>query len=47
MVQLSKDIREIDAEIEQTEKELLSMIDDFQVTDETRDIIQAMKEVFQ
>ena len=47
VVQLSKDIREIDAEIEQTEKELLSMIDDFQVTDETRDIIQAMKEVFQ
>ncbi|MGO3201991.1 MAG: hypothetical protein ACTIJU_06820 [Ruoffia tabacinasalis] len=44
---MSKDIREIDAEIEQTEKELLSMIDDFQVTDETRDIIQAMKEVFQ
>ncbi|MFC4773436.1 hypothetical protein [Ruoffia tabacinasalis] len=44
---MSKDIREIDAEIEKNEKELLSMIDDFQVTDETRDIIQAMKEVFQ
>lgn len=47
IVQVSQDIQEIDKEIEQTKKELLGMVDDLQVTEETKDIIAALKEVFQ
>ncbi|MBG9982221.1 type I restriction-modification system subunit M [Aerococcaceae bacterium DSM 111020] len=46
IVQVSKDIKEIDAEIEKTKAELLDMVGDLQVNDESKDIIQALKEVF-
>lgn len=46
IVALSKEMIEINKEIEATEKEFLSMLDELQVTDETRDIIEATKAVF-
>lgn len=47
VVQLSKDIKEIDQELEKNKKEFLGMVDDLQVTDENSEIIEAIKAVFQ
>ena len=47
VVQLSKDIKEIDAELDKNKKEFLEMVDDLQVTDDTAEIIEAIKAVFQ
>ena len=44
--QVSKEVQEINKEIEQTTAEFLSLVDELQVTDETADIIQAIKDVF-
>lgn len=46
IIELSKEIISINKEIEETEKEFLAMLDELQVTDETRDIIEATKAVF-
>lgn len=46
IVQLSNELQEINKEIGQAEKEFLSMLDDLAVTDETKVIIEATKEVF-
>lgn len=46
VVQLSKDIKEIDQELEQNKKEFLGMVDELQVTDENSEIIDAIKAVF-
>ena len=46
IVQVSKDMQEINQELEQTTAEFLEMVDDLQVTDETAELIQAIKDVF-
>ena len=46
IVQLSKEIVSINEEISQAEKEFLTMLDDLQVTEETKDLIEATKAVF-
>ncbi|UUX34721.1 type I restriction-modification system subunit M [Fundicoccus culcitae] len=46
IVQVSKEIQEIDKQIADAEKELLAMLDQLQVTDETKSIIEATKAVF-
>ena len=47
VVQLSKDIQEIDKELEQHKADFLSMMDDLQVTDDNSHILEAIKAVFQ
>lgn len=47
VVQLSKDIQEIDKELDHHKKEFLGMVDQLQVNDETEEIIDAIKAVFQ
>lgn len=47
VVALSKEIDEINKELKETETELLEMLDDLVVTDDTKDIIEATKKVFQ
>ncbi|SHF16800.1 type I restriction enzyme M protein [Atopostipes suicloacalis DSM 15692] len=47
VVQLSKDIQEIDKELEKNKKEFLGMMDELQVTEENKEIIDAIKAVFQ
>ncbi|WP_367565365.1 type I restriction-modification system subunit M [Lacrimispora sp.] len=46
IVALCKEMKEIDKEIEKAESELLSMLGELAVTDENRDVIEAMMEVF-
>lgn len=46
IIEVSKEIISINKEIEETEKAFLAMLDELQVTDETRDIIEATKAVF-
>lgn len=46
IVTLSKEIKDIDDEIRSTELALLDMISQLQVTDESKDIIEAAKEIF-
>lgn len=43
LVQVSADLESVQAEIKQQESELLAMVNDLAVTDESKDIIQAMK----
>jgi len=38
-------MKQTDQEIEAVSKELLAMVDDLEVTDDTKDIIDALKEV--
>ena len=45
VVALKDEMKQIDQEIEEVSKELLAMVDDLGVTDETKDIIDALKEV--
>jgi type I restriction enzyme M protein len=47
VVQVSKDIQEINKELDKNKKEFLGMVDELQVTDENKDIIDAIKAVFQ
>lgn len=47
VVQLSKDIQEIDKELDKNKKEFLGMMDELQVTEENQEIIDAIKAVFQ
>lgn len=46
IVQLSKEIASINNEITQAENEFMAMLDDLQVTEESKDIIEATKAVF-
>lgn len=46
IVALSKEIVSLNAQIAESEKEFLAMLDELQVTDDTKDIIAATKEVF-
>ncbi|RPA60664.1 type I restriction-modification system subunit M [Aerococcus agrisoli] len=46
IVEISKEIKDIDAQIQDAEAQLLVMLDDLQVTDDTKDIIEATKVVF-
>ena len=46
IVELSKEMKNIDAEIKKTERELLAMIGQLAVTEESKDIIEAAMEVF-
>lgn len=46
IVALSKEIVSLNTQIKEAEQSFLSMLDDLQVTDETREIIEATKEVF-
>ncbi|MCY3067818.1 MULTISPECIES: type I restriction-modification system subunit M [Aerococcus] len=46
IVQVSKDMQEINQELEKTTTEFLDMVDDLQVTDDTAELIQAIKDVF-
>lgn len=46
ILKLSKDILDIEAQIKDTEAQLLAMLDELQVTDDTKDIIEATKAVF-
>lgn len=43
---VSQELQDINKKIKETEKEFLSMIDELQVTDESKDIIEAIKEAF-
>lgn len=43
---VSKELQDINKKIMETEKEFLSMVDELQVTDESKDIIEAIKEAF-
>lgn len=47
MIELGKEMLETDAQIKAAEKDLLIMLDDLQITDETRDMIEMTKKVFQ
>lgn len=47
ILELSKEMQQINKEIAEAEKEFLAMLDELQVTDESREIIQATKEMFQ
>ena len=42
---LKDEMKQTDQEIESVSKELLAMVDDLEVTDDTKDIIDALKEV--
>lgn len=46
IVELSKELKNIDAEIKKAERELLAMIGQLAVTEESKDIIEAAMEVF-
>ena len=46
IVELSKEMKNIDAEIKKAERELLAMIGQLAVTEESKDIIEAAMEVF-
>ena len=46
MVVLGKDMVSLNAEIKKAEKEFLAMLDELAVTEDTKDIIEATKEVF-
>jgi len=46
IIQLSKEIVSINKEISKAENEFLAMLDDLQVTEETKDLIEATKAVF-
>lgn len=46
IVELSKEMQQINKEIAEAEKEFLAMLDELQVTDESREIIQATKDMF-
>ena len=46
IVALSKELLELDKEIEKTEKEFLEMLNELAITEESKDIIEATKEVF-
>jgi len=46
MIALGKEMIELNAEIKKAEEEFLAMLDELAVTDDTRDIIEATKEVF-
>lgn len=46
VVELSKEIQDINTQIVETEKELLAMLDELQVTDESKDIIEATRAIF-
>lgn len=45
VVALKDEMKQTDQEIEAVSKELLAMVDDLEVTDDTKDIIDALKEV--
>ena len=44
--ELSKEMQEINKEIAEAEKEFLAMLDELEVTDESREIIEATREMF-
>ena len=44
--QVSQELQDINKKIKETESEFLSMVDELQVTDESKDIIEAIKEAF-
>lgn len=46
IIEVSKEIQDIDAQIKEAEAELLAMLDDLQVTEDTKEIIEATKAVF-
>lgn len=46
IVQVSQDIQDINRQLEAAQKDFLSMVDDLQVTEDTADLIQALKDVF-
>lgn len=46
ILEVSKEIQNIDAQIKEAEAELLAMLEELQVTDDTKDIIEATKAVF-
>lgn len=46
IIAVSNEIQKLNAEIKQTESEFLAMLDELAVTPETKDIIEATKEVF-
>src|SRR5690625_1974164 len=46
IVELSKEVVAINEEIKQAENEFLAMLDDLEITEESRDIIEATKAVF-
>ncbi|OCN06309.1 restriction endonuclease subunit M [Erysipelotrichaceae bacterium MTC7] len=46
IVQVCKEIEEINNEIKQTEKEFLELVNQLAITDESKDIIEATKKVF-
>lgn len=43
---VSQELQDINKKIKETESEFLSMVDELQITDESKDIIQAIKEAF-
>ena len=43
---VSQELQDINKKIKETENEFLSMVDELQVTDESKDIIEAIKEAF-
>lgn len=43
---VSQELQDINKKIKETESEFLSMVDELQVTDESKDIIEAIKEAF-
>lgn len=47
IVELGKELMDLNAEIKTVEQSFLEMIDELQITDESKDIIAATKEVFQ
>lgn len=47
VVQLSQDIKEIDKELKETKQEFLGLVDELQVTDENKEVIDAIKAVFE
>lgn len=47
VIQLSNDIQKIEKELKENKKEFLNMVDDLQVTDENKEIIDAIKAVFE
>lgn len=46
LVELGKEMVELNVEIKKAEQEFLAMLDELAVTDETKDLIEATKEVF-
>ena len=47
VIKLSRDIQKIEKELKENKKEFLNMVDELQVTDENKEIIDAIKAVFQ